>query len=201
MSTKAATEQPRRLLRRDARREAIIDGATRAFARSGFAATSLDDIAGAAAISRVLIYRHFDSKHDLYQAALDRINTRIRVALSPDGDRYDESSVDRLVAVAASDPDGFRLFFLHAAREPEFREHADRLREGMRSVASKSLAPVLADKKLLRWASLLVATTTIEAIIAWLDAGQPNREHVAAVIRAVNAAAVAAIRSTSGTPA
>jgi AraC-like DNA-binding protein len=44
------------------RREQLLAAATRAFARGGFAATSLDDIAERAGISRVLLYRHFDPK-------------------------------------------------------------------------------------------------------------------------------------------
>ena len=56
----ASQEKPkRRLLRRPARREQILVAATRAFAESGFAATSLDDVATAAEISRDVIYRHF----------------------------------------------------------------------------------------------------------------------------------------------
>ncbi len=36
------------------------------------AATSLDDIAAEVGVTRVILYRHFDSKTDLYQAVLDR---------------------------------------------------------------------------------------------------------------------------------
>ena len=35
------------------------------------AATSLDDIAAEAGVTRVTLYRHFDSMTDLYQAVLD----------------------------------------------------------------------------------------------------------------------------------
>jgi AcrR family transcriptional regulator len=53
--------EPVRRLRRAERREQILAAATRAFARAGFAATSLDDIAAAAGISRAILYRHFDA--------------------------------------------------------------------------------------------------------------------------------------------
>ena len=65
-AARAAAGTPVRRLRRAERREQLLAAATGAFARTGFAATSLDDIAEAAAISRVLLYRHFDSKADLY---------------------------------------------------------------------------------------------------------------------------------------
>ncbi|MGH9248879.1 MAG: helix-turn-helix domain-containing protein [Acidimicrobiales bacterium] len=47
----------------------LLAAAARAFARGGFAATGLDDVAAEAGVSRVLTYRHFDSKEQLYTAA------------------------------------------------------------------------------------------------------------------------------------
>ena len=52
---------PVRRLRRAERREQILAAATRAFARADFTATSLDHIAAEAGITRVILYRHFDS--------------------------------------------------------------------------------------------------------------------------------------------
>ncbi|NIQ56723.1 MAG: TetR family transcriptional regulator, partial [Gammaproteobacteria bacterium] len=48
-----ADQDRQRLLKRPERRRALIDAATRAFARAGFAATSLDDVATEAGVSRV----------------------------------------------------------------------------------------------------------------------------------------------------
>ena len=62
--------EPGRRLPRAQRREQILTAATEAFARSGFAATSLEDIAAEADITRVILYRHFDSKADLYRMVL-----------------------------------------------------------------------------------------------------------------------------------
>lgn len=75
--------------------EQILAAATRAFARSGFAATSLDDIAAEAGISRVILYRHFESKTDLYRAVLERARTRI--AASVGTDNYTSDSVAKLL--------------------------------------------------------------------------------------------------------
>jgi AcrR family transcriptional regulator len=108
-------------------RDQIVAGATRAFARSGFAATSLDDVAAEAHISRVILYGHFESKIDLYRAVLDRVCARLATTVGPAGE-YTDDTVDALLHVAAEDPDGFRLLFHHAAREPEFRAEVDELR-------------------------------------------------------------------------
>jgi AcrR family transcriptional regulator len=61
--------EPVRRLPRALRREQILTAATEASARSGFAATGLEDIAAEAGITRVILYRHFDSKTDLLAAA------------------------------------------------------------------------------------------------------------------------------------
>jgi AcrR family transcriptional regulator len=114
---------PIRRMPRLQRREQILDAATRAFARAGFTDTSLDDVAAEAGITRVLLYRHFDSKAAMYRAVLDRACTRLVEAVGS-GD-FDDNSISSLLRAAATDPDGFRLLFRYAAREPEFRELTD----------------------------------------------------------------------------
>jgi AcrR family transcriptional regulator len=164
-------------LGRAARREQILAAATRAFARAGFAATSLEDIAGEAGISRVILYRHFDSKADLYRAVLDRVCTRLVAEV---GDRdFTDATIAGLVAAAAADPDGFRLLFQHAAREPEFLDQTSQLRAGMTAIAHAELAQHVSDPSWARWAAQLCAVVTIEAILAWLDSGQPDPDQVA----------------------
>ena len=96
----ASQEKPkRRLLRRPARREQILVAATRAFAESGFAATSLDDVATAAEISRDSIYRHFESKAELYLAVLRRAQDRLGAATG--APEFTDSSLDALLSAAA----------------------------------------------------------------------------------------------------
>ena len=74
--------EPPRRLHRAQRREQILAAATEAFARTGFAATSLDEIAAHAGVTRVILYRHFDSKAGLYQAVLDRMCARLDAAVA-----------------------------------------------------------------------------------------------------------------------
>ena len=166
-----------RRLPRAERRDQILAAATRAFARAGFAATSLDDIASEAGISRVILYRHFESKTDLYRAVLDRVGGRLSATV---GTRdYTASSVDTLIAVAATDPDGFRLLFRHAAREPEFRHETDQLHATSVAVAQRELMKQIPDTRWRTWAAHLVPAVAIEAVMAWLDAGQPDRNEAA----------------------
>jgi AcrR family transcriptional regulator len=162
---------PRRL-RRAERREQILGAATRAFARAGFTATGLDDIAAEAGITRVIIYRHFESKADMYRAVLDRACTRLAETVGT-GD-YGQDAIATLVGAAAADPDGFRLLFRHAAREPQFRDQADALTAASAEVARHDLAGQIPAGPWLDWAAALVPAVAIEAVIAWLDTGQPD---------------------------
>jgi AcrR family transcriptional regulator len=187
--------EPARRMRRAQRREQILAAATRAFARTGFAATSLDDIAEEAGITRVILYRHFASKTELYHATLERFCTRLaEYVLEPAGG-FTDASIDALVRAAAAEPAGFRLLFQHAAREPEFQAWAEQFRRGMTEAAHSQIATVVADPAWATWASQLAPVIAVEAIIAWLDAGQPDPQRAARHIRQVIDAALAAAGS------
>jgi AcrR family transcriptional regulator len=179
----AATPAPGGRLHRAARREQILAAATRAFAGSGFAATSLDDVAAEAGVSRVILYRHFESKADFYRAVLERAQSRLADAVGA-GD-YTPESVDALIEAAVEDPAGFRLLFQHAIREPEFREQMETFQAGMIDVAYRQLKEMIPDPLWARWAAQLAPMVTIQAIIAWLDVGQPERAEVAERVRQV----------------
>ena len=163
----------RQLLPRAKRREQILMAATQAFARAGFTATSLDDVAAESGVDRVILYRHFASKADLYRAVLQRAGERLTAATGSPG--FSAGSVAGLLSAAADDPDGFRLLFHYAAREPEFRQDMDALRREMVAVTRRALAGRITDPAWARWASHLLPTLAVEAVIAWLDAGQPDR--------------------------
>lgn len=181
MTTSTAAGPPTPRLPRSQRRAQIIDAATRTFAKAGFAATNLDDIAAEAGISRAILYRHFDSKTDLYRAVLD--NACGRLAAATGGDKFTEESITGLLRAAADDPAGFRLLFDHAAREPEFRHAMEQFRAGMATVAHKYLAVEIPDPAWAAWAAQLVPTVAIAAVTAWLDAGQPDPDRAADRIR------------------
>jgi AcrR family transcriptional regulator len=62
----------RRRLPRAERRELILEAAGRLFGAGGYADTTLDEIAAAAGVTKPILYRHYDSKKDLYLALLKR---------------------------------------------------------------------------------------------------------------------------------
>ncbi|MFC0547769.1 TetR/AcrR family transcriptional regulator [Kutzneria chonburiensis] len=181
------TEQRSERLPRAQRREQILAAATTAFARAGFAATSLDDVAREAGISRMIVYRHFESKRDLYEQALVRVGDRIRVAT--EGDEISAKTLEAFIAAAAAEPDGFRLLYRHAAREPEFSSIVEQVRQGMADATYDQIAGRIADPAWTTWAAASIPLVLVETIMAWLDAGQPDpatvSDRIQAVIRSV----------------
>jgi AcrR family transcriptional regulator len=178
----AVRSEPTRRMPRAQRREQILAAATRAFARGGFANTGLDAIAAEAGVTPVILYRHFASKADLYREVIEGGHARLREATGPD--EFDDASIPALIRAAAADPDTFRLLYRHAAREAEFRDVIDTLMEGSADITRRHLAGI-ADDRWRNWAARLLPTMTIDAVIAWLDAGQPDPDQAAARIRSV----------------
>ena len=58
---------------KDARREQILDAALHAFERGGYHATHIDDVIREAGIARGTFYLHFDGKHSVFAALVDRM--------------------------------------------------------------------------------------------------------------------------------
>ncbi|MDX3109657.1 hypothetical protein PW035_53225, partial [Nonomuraea angiospora] len=89
-------------------------------------------------------------------------------------DDFDEGAIPALLRVAAADPDGFKLLFRYAAREPDFRDLIDSITAASREVGRRNLARVIPEGPWLDWVANLIPSFTLEAVIAWLDAGQPD---------------------------
>jgi TetR/AcrR family transcriptional regulator len=59
-------------------RTRILDAALREFSSLGMAGARVDQIAAAAGVNKALLYYHFDSKENLYIAAVEMISAKIR---------------------------------------------------------------------------------------------------------------------------
>jgi AcrR family transcriptional regulator len=66
------TARSRREEYAEATYEALLDSASGCFFESGFAATSLDQVAQRARVTKGAIYHHFTSKRELFMAVLER---------------------------------------------------------------------------------------------------------------------------------
>ena len=112
-------------LPRAQRREQIVGAAAAAFLTGGYEKTSMEDVARAAGVTRLIVYRIFESKEALYLAVLNAVVDDIAQS-STDGadpERQDsESIVALLLATARRHPDGFRLLWRHTSNQGEFHE-------------------------------------------------------------------------------
>jgi AcrR family transcriptional regulator len=86
-----------------ARREQLLDVALDVFAHSGYHGASMNDVADAAGVTKPVLYQHFESKRELYQALLDEVAARLLGAIS----KATEGDSDGATKTAA----GFRAYF------------------------------------------------------------------------------------------
>jgi AcrR family transcriptional regulator len=114
------------------RRRQLLDVALRLFATRGYTATTMDDIAEAAGVTKPLLYQHFDSKRALYVELVHTVATTMRKAI--------EAATSEATSPRQQVEGGFRAYFdlvvseAHAFRllfgptGPEDQETADMLR-------------------------------------------------------------------------
>jgi len=65
----------------DQRRRQLLDVACRVFADRGFHATSMDDIAGAAGVTKPVLYQHFRSKREMFMELLRDVGGQLLARL------------------------------------------------------------------------------------------------------------------------
>jgi AcrR family transcriptional regulator len=139
----------------------------------------MEEVATLAGVTRLIVYRHFDSKEDLYRAVLDRaaegVGTSVRNNL---GDAPTvKGAVVGFLQAARSDPGGFRLLVRQSAREPDFAGYAEQFRESAVEAARKLIARPVPDPVLREWAARTLVALLEEATLAWIDAGEEGRDN------------------------
>jgi AcrR family transcriptional regulator len=117
--------RPRRLGARE-RREQLVASAQRLFAERGYRATTMDDIAHAAGVTKPLLYQHFASKRALYLELIQHVSDELVTALRSAHDRAGgprelvENGYRAYFEMIVSHKDAFRLVFgRHAPDDPE----------------------------------------------------------------------------------
>jgi TetR/AcrR family transcriptional repressor of mexJK operon len=82
-----------------AKRQAIIEAASNRFFEDGFAATSIEQVAADAGVSKVTIYNHFGDKRALFTASVEQECEKMRGYF--DLDQTPEGSIEDRLAVIA----------------------------------------------------------------------------------------------------
>ncbi len=188
-------------LSREQRRAQLLDVAAAAFRAGGYEQTSVDQIAQTAGVSRLIVYRLFESKEELYRQVVRDVLVDLSgrfVGLSFE-EIADRGSASLILPVARAHPDAFRLLWRDAWHQPPFEEIAEELRSYVTISARAILSQYLSDEAMLQWASLTVGAHLIEGICNWLDVGDPQRDEAMAMTMTagVRALATAWVRSAS----
>lgn len=96
---------------RAVREQQMLDAAVRTFARRGYRAASMDEIAEVAGVSKPLVYLYLNSKEELFSAVVEResraLIEAVRAAVEVD------ASADRQLW------SGLKGFFVHTAENPD----------------------------------------------------------------------------------
>jgi AcrR family transcriptional regulator len=194
------TPGSRKLMRREDRRAQILASAIPVFAQHGFREAPLDDIAAQAGITRAIVYRHFDSKEELYRAVLDDARAAIRSELQAD-QHVGPGSVTGLVHVAQHDPDRFRLLFGNVRHEPDFITYYEGFADASAQYVRDALPGEYNTPDVTEFVAHLITRQLFEAILLWLDQNQPTTpEALADAIRASAAAITTSLVRKSAPP-
>jgi AcrR family transcriptional regulator len=116
----------------DQRRQQLLDVAREVFARRGFHATSMDDIAEGAGVTKPVLYQHFPSKRALYVELLTDTGDQLLHALTtatrdiPSGRERVEQGFLAYFRFVRDRRASFRLLFSASMRtDPEFARVVD----------------------------------------------------------------------------
>jgi AcrR family transcriptional regulator len=129
-----------------ARREQLLDVGLEVFSRNGFHATSMNDVADAAGVTKPVLYQHFASKRELYLALLQEEGARLLRAIATATAAADSprAQVEQGFAAyfrwVAEDHEAFLLLFGSGARRDE--EFADEVRRVEDAIAT-AIAPLI----------------------------------------------------------
>jgi AcrR family transcriptional regulator len=110
------------------KRRQLLDAAVRVFARKGFHASRVGDIAEEAGVAHGLLYHYFRSKDEVLEAVFDE-NWSVLLARIESVEKTDEPAVDQLRHIAAIVlrtwlhlPDVVRVVVREFGRSPELAE-------------------------------------------------------------------------------
>ncbi|HNP55652.1 MAG TPA: TetR/AcrR family transcriptional regulator [Gordonia sp. (in: high G+C Gram-positive bacteria)] len=181
--------QPRTRMTGTQRRAQLIEVARGLFAERGYEATSIEEIAQRANVSKPVVYEHFGGKEGLYAVVVDRemetLLEMITSSLSTTRSRYRVQQVAlALLTYMEERPDGFRILVRgRSAGDGENTTYSSLLNDAVTQVehilggdfSRRGLDPGLAAL----YAQALVGMVSMTAQW-WLDVREPPKEVVAA---------------------
>ena len=181
-------QPPRTRMTGTQRREQLIAVGRELFAEKGFEATSIEEIALRAAVSKPVVYEHFGGKEGLYAVVVDRemheLLLRITSALSGGHPRVRlEQVAVALLTYVEDSTDGFRILVRDSPVATSSGTFSSLLNE-----AANEVEHILAREFASRGFDNLLANLYAQSLVGmvaltaqwWLDERQPAKEEVAA---------------------
>lgn len=183
------------------RREQLLDVGRRLFAKKGFEAVSVEEIAAKAGVSKPVVYEHFGGKEGLYAVVVDRemgylldsITTALAGVPTNGQHLHPRELLERagmaLFDFIDRDPDGFRILVRDTPtmRSPEAADATPRgTFAGLLVDVAEQVDDLLADqfkahRLPTRWAPLysqMLVGMVAQTGLWWLDARKPRKEEV-----------------------
>src|SRR5258705_6681235 len=128
------------------RRHQLLDVARELFAAGGFHATSMDDVAEAAGVTKPVLYQHFHSKRALYRELLEDVGRRllseITAAAAPadSGRERVQNGMAAYFGFVTDHQNAFRLLFGASVRnDAEFAAVAESVLEHMAEAVAQMI--------------------------------------------------------------
>jgi AcrR family transcriptional regulator len=169
------------------------------FARRGYEAASMKELASAAKVSEALFYGHFASKQALYEALLAQQSAQLITHLSgateadeglaEDGTLF-RLGVDAILAFVEAEPDAWRLLFRDAPAD----RTAAKAQQQAQKMTTQAIAKLLAERCEFQLRDDMPPDAAIHAMAAllsgaldglagwWLDHREVARDQVVALM-------------------
>ncbi len=183
-----ADNRPRARMTGKQRREQLLDVGRSSFADKGFEATSIEEIAARAGVSKPVVYEHFGGKEGLYAVVVDRemraLMERITSSLTGDNPRaLVEQAALALLTYIDEETDGFRILVRDSPVASSSGTFSSLLNDIagqveyilVREFGARRLDPSLAGM----YSQMLVGMVALTGQW-WLEVRTPPREDVAA---------------------
>ena len=171
------------------RREQLLDVSRALFAEKGFEATSVEEIAHRASVSKPVVYEHFGGKEGIYAVVVDREMRRLmdRIVDALEGGSRPRELLERaacaLLDYIEGSTDGFRILVRDspvASSSGTFSSLLNDIASQVEHILALHFAEQGYDRKLAAlYAQALVGMVALTGQW-WLEARKPKKDEVAA---------------------